>query len=135
VGYTPDLAVGVWGGFDERRPIGAAGAYIALPSWCDILREYYATRPARDFAEPGGIVAETVCADSGRLATAYCPRVQSEVFSDRTRPTRECDLHSITSADRDGETLLRDLEDASMQARELAPPPASPASDDAAPPR
>lgn len=101
VGYTPDLAVGVWGGFDERRPIGLAGSYIALPPWCDVLREWTSTHASRPFPEPGGIAVERVCADSGQLATPRCPRVASELFLERSRPTRECDLHAAPAGEHD----------------------------------
>jgi 1A family penicillin-binding protein len=107
VGYTPDLVLGVWGGFDERRPIGLAGSYIALPPWCDIMREYLATHPPRAFARPAGIQTRTVCVDSGKLATALCPRTQSEIFTERCVPTRSCDLHAVAARHADGPLGMR----------------------------
>jgi membrane carboxypeptidase/penicillin-binding protein len=99
LGYTPDLVVGVWGGFDERRSIGLPGAVIGLPPWSDIMRRYYETRTPRPFHEPGGIVSEAVCTDSGKLATSHCPKVQSEIFLKQSRPRQECDLHTERSLD------------------------------------
>ena len=98
VGYTPDLVVGVWAGFDERRPIGLAGSYIALPPWCDVLREWIAAHPARAFPRPDGIEERTICVDSGKLATPQCPRTQSEIYTARSVPTRPCDLHAVFGA-------------------------------------
>lgn len=126
VGYTPDLVVGVWGGFDERKPIGVAGSYIALPPWCDILRDYYETRPSLPFTEPPGIHAESICADSGKLSTAHCPRVQSEVFSSQTRPTRECNLHGVATVGESRQMGLRSLDDPSMHSEDLEPPAEAP---------
>jgi penicillin-binding protein 1A len=120
VGYTPDLVVGVWGGFDERRPIGAAGSYIALPPWCDIVRDYTATRPRRDFPRPEGITTATICIDSGRLATSYCTHVQTESFSAKTRPRAECDLHTVAGVDANADAELRGLD--AHPNEELAPP-------------
>ena len=134
VGYTPDLVVGVWGGYDDRRPIGFAGAYIALPPWCDILREYSATHPGRSFVTPAGSVVESVCTDSGKMATPHCPKVESELFTERTRPTRECDLHSTTVMDTGSEGGLGALRDASMQSKDLEPP-TTPRPDDPHPQR
>ncbi|MFQ5600063.1 MAG: penicillin-binding protein 1A [Candidatus Krumholzibacteriia bacterium] len=133
VGYTPDLVVGVWGGYDERRSIGLPGAYIGLPPWSDIMREYHATRPARPFTAPRGIVDESICTESGKLSTAHCPKVQSELFPERQRPTRECDLHSIRAVDLDPGRCFRTLDDASMRVDELAPLPRAP--EDTRPPR
>lgn len=107
VGYTPDLVVGVWGGFDERRPIGLAGSYIAMPPWCDIMRAYLATHPPRPFPRPGGIDTRTVCIDSGKLATPQCPRTQPEIFTDRCVPTRPCDLHAVSDTETDSPLGMR----------------------------
>ncbi|MGH7542064.1 MAG: transglycosylase domain-containing protein, partial [Gemmatimonadota bacterium] len=37
VGYTPDLAVGVWVGFDDGTPVGLPGNVAALPMFADFL--------------------------------------------------------------------------------------------------
>jgi penicillin-binding protein 1A len=122
VGYTPDLVVGVWGGFDERRPIGLAGSYIALPPWCDVMRQYVATHTGRDFPQPAGIEAAKICVDSGKLATSQCPRVQMEIFTQRTLPKRDCDLHSVAGAGERAAEIGFGMEGGS--GRDLAPPPA-----------
>lgn len=125
VGYTPDLVVGVWGGFDERRPIGVAGSYIALPTWCDVMKAYVADHAARPFAEPPGILEARICVDSGKLATPACPHVQTEIFTERTRLTRDCDLHS-GNGERAAETGLQRLEDATAEPHDIQPPPPPP---------
>lgn len=107
VGYTPDLVIGVWGGFDERRPIGLSGSYIALPPWCDILRGYLATHPSRPFPRPSGIESRTICTDSGKLATPQCPRTQTEIFTDRCVPTRPCDLHAVAARETGAQVGMR----------------------------
>jgi membrane carboxypeptidase/penicillin-binding protein len=121
IGYTPDLVVGVWGGYDQRRSIGLPGASIGLPPWSDIVRWWTEQRPPRPFSAPDGIVAESICSESGLLATAHCPNVKSELFPDDQRPTRECDLHSVRSIDLAPGSGVRTLEDPSMQVRDLEP--------------
>ena len=108
IGYTPDLVVGVWGGYDERRSIGLPGSVIGLPAWCDIVRDYAVTHPSRPFTAPEGIVTESVCADSGKLATPNCPNVVSEIFLERFRPQRECDLHTLRTMDLESSQELDD---------------------------
>ncbi len=111
VGYTPEIVVGVWGGYDERRSIGLPGSVIGLPPWSDILREYYLERPAPAFLEPAGLVSESICTESGKLATPLCPNVQSEYFLPQHRPRQDCDLHTERAMDFESGHGLRSFED------------------------
>ncbi len=60
VGYTPDLILTVWVGFDNVRPLGPkmTGSRAAAPIWIEIMRQIFPTRtdwlPA--FEPPSGIV-------------------------------------------------------------------------------
>jgi penicillin-binding protein 1A len=62
VGFDPNITVGVWVGYDEKKPIGngETGATAALPIWMDFMRKYIETHgdpknpPA--FEPPGNIV-------------------------------------------------------------------------------
>jgi len=58
VGFTPDLAVAVWVGFDMPRTLGPheQGAVTAAPIFRDFLRDALKDVPARDFTRPKGIV-------------------------------------------------------------------------------
>ncbi len=63
VGFDPDITVGVWVGFDTKRPIGQgqSGAVAALPIWIDVMqhwidRQRKAGSKAPDFPAPGNIV-------------------------------------------------------------------------------
>ena len=69
VGFDPNITVGVWVGYDEKKPIGngETGATAALPIWMDFMRAYIDTRGDRtnppQFEAPGNIVFVTL--DSG----------------------------------------------------------------------
>jgi penicillin-binding protein 1A len=70
VGFDPDITVGVWLGFDQKRPIGhnQTGGVAALPIWQEIMKSWIerqrATRPEPpSFARPENIV--TVSAANG----------------------------------------------------------------------
>ena len=71
IGFDPTLTVGVWVGYDEKKPIGRGetGAQAALPIWIDIMRAYLGTNADRknppDFDAPGNIVF--VAMDGGRI--------------------------------------------------------------------
>lgn len=52
IGFDPNVTVGVWVGYDEKRPIGSSsngetGATAALPIWMDFMRAYIEARGDR----------------------------------------------------------------------------------------
>jgi penicillin-binding protein 1A len=69
IGFDPNITVGVWVGYDEKKPIGngETGATAALPIWMDFMRGYIEKRADRNnppkFEPPGNIVFVTL--DSG----------------------------------------------------------------------
>jgi penicillin-binding protein 1A len=82
VGFDPRISVGVWVGYDEKKPLGngETGAQAALPIWMDFMRVYIDTRADREappqFDAPGNIVFVTL--DTGR----------PEAFINGTQPAR-----------------------------------------------
>jgi penicillin-binding protein 1A len=61
VGFDPDITVGVWVGYDERKTIGPSetGAQAALPIWIEFMKAYIASRDRNhppEFVPPGNIV-------------------------------------------------------------------------------
>ena len=57
IGYTTDLAAGVWVGRDNFKPIGeqATGGRLALPIWLQFMLAGHPDTPPRDFEAPPGI--------------------------------------------------------------------------------
>jgi penicillin-binding protein 1A len=71
IGFDPDITIGVWLGFDQKKPIGdqATGTRAALPIWINIMKNWVERRRAAlkeppDFPRPGNVVV--VMTDSGR---------------------------------------------------------------------
>ena len=62
VGFTTDMVVGVFVGFDDNRSLGygEAGASAALPVFTDFMRVALRTRPARPFVRPRNAVFRSV---------------------------------------------------------------------------
>jgi penicillin-binding protein 1A len=59
--------------------------------------------PTGSGAEAGRTITLSVCADSGKLATQYCPHVVNNRFAPSEAPSDTCDLHKPGSpADTDG---------------------------------
>jgi penicillin-binding protein 1A len=99
VGVTPEIAAGVWIGFDRPQRImrsASGGGALAAPVWGRVLAEYYRTRPApAAWAAPLDLVASDVDMESGALAGSMCPtdQIRREWFLQGTEPTAYCPLH------------------------------------------
>jgi penicillin-binding protein 1A len=97
IGYSPDLAVGVWVGFDEPRSLGRTetGARAALPIWRSFMEEALSERAPREFPMPPGISIVTIDRRTGLRADrrAYCHPVLAEVFASGTEPTEVCSVY------------------------------------------
>ncbi|BFU94193.1 MAG: putative Penicillin-binding protein 1B [Nitrospira sp.] len=92
VGYTADLTIGVWVGFDDEQPLRLTGSQAALPIWMDVVRRVVPERAPR-FQIPTGIVTRRVDPRTGQLATSQCPEQEAEVFIDGTEPSVYCETH------------------------------------------
>jgi penicillin-binding protein 1B len=99
-GYTKDLLVIVWVGFDDNSDLNLEGARSALPIWTDFMMKAYELHPVRDaarmtFTPPPGVEIVTIDADTLLLATPFCRNTFEEAFIVGTAPTAYCPLHSI----------------------------------------
>ncbi len=70
VGYTPEIAAGVWIGFDNARNLGVneTGGRASAPIFVDYLKHALRDRPTQDFAVPEGIVFARIDRATGLLA-------------------------------------------------------------------
>ena len=94
VGYTPDLAVGVWVGNADNTPMRrVSGIDGAAPIWRDIMETALKGKAAVVFAAPDGIRELLVCVPSGLLPTAFCPRRRLEKFAAGTEPVVQDDYY------------------------------------------
>lgn len=89
IGFDPDITIGLWIGYDQKRSMGPAGtgAESALPIWIDIMKAWIGDRkepPA--FDAPGNIVFLPVDRLSGAIATVGAPGSISEAFIAGTQP-------------------------------------------------
>jgi penicillin-binding protein 1A len=116
VGVTPDLAAGVWIGYDQPRRImvGAGGGRLAAPVWGRAVASYYRGRPApAAWSPPGGVHSIAVDRGTGMRATEQCPAedVYSEWFAVGTEPRQWCPLHYEPTLDGWIRDRFRDLRD------------------------
>jgi penicillin-binding protein 1B len=94
-GYTPDLLVVVWVGYDDNHPLGLTGAQAALPIWVDFMKQVLAGRPMQEFVPPPGVVEVSADPTSAEVAHAGCPTRVTEVFIEGTEPKTYCALHGF----------------------------------------
>ena len=95
IGYSKQITAGCWVGFDEKISLGRGqdGARNGVPVWAEFMIKAHDSLPVLDFDEPEGIIHETVCLESGEIATDRCVNVREEVFIEGTEPTTTCHAH------------------------------------------
>jgi membrane peptidoglycan carboxypeptidase len=102
VGYTPQIATGVWMGNTDNSPMkGVPGSYGAAYVWNDVMRAAHEGLPVKPFERPDGLVEEYVCAISGLLPTEDCPNVVKEIFIAGTEPQVTCNIHKAYNVNRE----------------------------------
>ncbi len=85
MGFTPDLAVGVWVGNADYTPMqNTTGLSGAAPIWSQFMQaavpQLTGSNPA-PFVRPAGIMDKVICAISGTEPSKYCPQQQAEIFA------------------------------------------------------
>jgi penicillin-binding protein 1A len=92
VGFDPNITVGVWVGFDLKKPLGTneTGAVAALPIWTAFMKAYidrYGDRRNPPvFEPPGNIVFESVDRASGLPVDPGTPGAINEAYIAGTQP-------------------------------------------------
>jgi penicillin-binding protein 1A len=89
VGFSPDLAVGVFVGFDQPRGLGRheTGGTVAAPIFRDFMGAALRDQPAIPFRTPPGIELVRVNVESGQLARPGDKHVIYEAFKPGTVPS------------------------------------------------
>jgi penicillin-binding protein 1C len=97
LGYTPNLAVGVWVGNADFTPMagGTSGVTGAAPIWRTFMEGALGGGSAAPFVRPSTIVEKAICGISGAEPSEFCPpdSVRPELFDpNHLPPPREQDL-------------------------------------------
>jgi len=88
IGFTPDVVVGVYMGYDKPRHLGrgATGGHLAAPIVKDFMKVALADKPAVPFRVPPGIKLVRVDLKSGMRASPGTERAILEAFKPGTAP-------------------------------------------------
>jgi penicillin-binding protein 1A len=88
IGFTPDLAVGVFVGYDTPRPLGKreTGSTVAVPIFGDFIGHAHADSPVIPFRRPSGVTIIPVHAETGERVLPTHAKAVMEVFKPGQRP-------------------------------------------------
>lgn len=101
-GYTPELALGIYVGFDQHRSMGPkmTGGTTVGPLWAAMMDRILQTRTdwKMKFDVPSGIQFADICSKSGKLVTSACLGSGDHTFSnvpfkEGSAPTTSCNYH------------------------------------------
>ncbi len=110
VGFSPEIATGVWVGFDEIRFLGAGetGSKAALPVWIDYMGAAHEGRPKRDFKAPQNsrLVWARIDKETGLLASRSSKSTIFQPFIAGSEPTRRA--ATVRETDRARQNLRED---------------------------
>lgn len=90
IGYTPQLAVGVWVGNNDNAPMANGGSGMAGPIWVNTMSQALAGVEDTPFVIPAGIVQRAVCYGQEALATRGGYGTYSEYFLASALPAATC---------------------------------------------
>jgi penicillin-binding protein 1A len=90
IGFSPDLAVGIYVGFDSNKSLGDTrsdtGGGVCAPVFRDFMADALKGVPATPFRIPPGVRLVRVNPETGHLAQAGDARVIYEAFKPGTEP-------------------------------------------------
>jgi len=102
VGYTPEIVVAVWVGFDEPRSVGVASSRGALPIWRRFVGELTGGEIHGQFPRPMSVVVADIDPVTGARALWGCPESRRELFIEGTIPQEVCPSGAVTDSDDGG---------------------------------
>ena len=93
IGFTPNLATGVWVGYDDNKKIGLTGGVAAVPIWTSYMKCIQPYLDDNSFLAPPSITTRTIDTGTYRVIDPSCPPTgaqKPEVFLKGTEPDTTC---------------------------------------------
>lgn len=91
IGYTPQLAVGVWVGNNDNTPMANGGAIMAGPIWRNSMGSMLAGQQT-SFPTVPGVVQRDVCSNGALADAAVEGKTRKEYFLSSKLPTGTCSV-------------------------------------------
>ena len=104
IGYTPDIAVGVWIGNEDYTPMqNTSGVIGAAPLWARVITaviQQVNSGNVTPFSRPPGVIDAVICEISGTQPSQWCPKQSTEIFAaDQPPLPKEDDLWQKVEVD------------------------------------
>jgi penicillin-binding protein 1A len=98
IGFTPDLVVGVYLGYDRPKTLGrgVTGGHYAAPIVRDFMKVALEGKPAQPFRVPPGIKLIRINAKTGLRAQPGDEKVILEAFKPGTQPSDSYSVIGLT---------------------------------------
>ncbi len=98
-GFTPEIALVVWIGRDDNKPVGFTGAGGALPLWGKCMESYLADHVEKDFVVPPDILFVRIDPRNGRPSDGHNKSSETMAFIQGTEPQAALPLHANYGTD------------------------------------
>lgn len=108
IGYTPQIAIGVWVGNNDNQPMISGGSDMAGPIWRQSMQSALEGKPVASFMQPVSVTERLVCAKNGKLATRQGPGVYSEFFLESALPDGFCEVDKPKKDKKDDKNKQKD---------------------------
>lgn len=103
IGYTPDVAVGVWVGNNDNTPMFNGGSGMAGPIWREMMSAAIGNR-SPSFIQPSGITKTSVCTEIGTMSDVFlsshvpktCEKKKPQKDTTKNEEPSETEMCSIT---------------------------------------
>lgn len=102
IGYSPQIAVGVWVGFDDEKSLGQGetGARAALPIWLGFMKEVHdKIMEKEEFKVPEGIVFTHIDNETGKLVSTQSSQIIRQAFIEGTQPQTDTEANEEEDQD------------------------------------
>lgn len=94
IGYSPELAFGVWTGYDDSQRIeNAKEMGYAKSIWAGFMEGAHEPGKKQPFMVPAGVVPVKIDPETGLKATPYCKNSRIMYFEKATVPKETCTIH------------------------------------------
>lgn len=116
VGYSTDMVVAVFMGFDQPKPMGKGqtGGELAAPAFVDFMKTAMLEKPVAEFLPPEGMTLLRINRKTGMKANGDGPETIMEAFKPGTGPA---DVYSVIGL----ETVSAEAESMVRRAEKLSP--------------
>lgn len=99
IGYISNRLVATWVGNNDNTPMSyvASGITGASPIWNKIMLLLLDDKNPHRFTVPENMIKVKICATTGTLPCAKCPRITEEIFVKGTQPQTYCNDESFVN--------------------------------------